>query len=50
MSTPTIQQSKKIYTTPVVHVYGNIANLTQSKGSTNQMDGGAKAGFTMTKI
>lgn len=48
MNSPPQDQSKKAYTAPVMHVYGDIRALTQSFGNTGNLDGGAEAGFTKT--
>ena len=39
--TTQVPQEKKPYATPVLHVYGSIAALTNSKDNMGMLDGGS---------
>ena len=44
------QALKQPYTSPVVHVYGDIRAITQAVGNTGNGDGGSVAGQKKSKI
>jgi hypothetical protein len=44
----TKEPSKRAYTTPELHVFGDIRQLTKAVGNMGLTDGGTVVGFMMT--
>jgi hypothetical protein len=36
-----VAESRKAYTTPVLHVYGDVSDITRNVGKTGKLDGGS---------
>lgn len=48
MNQTPMDETRKVYSSPVLQVYGGIRALTQSFGNLGNLDGGAEVGFTKT--
>ena len=48
MESPAIVPPKKVYQAPKLQVYGDLTEMTKSKGPRSKLDGGAKLNMRRT--
>jgi hypothetical protein len=48
MKSPALVPPKKVYQPPKLHVYGDLTEMTKSKGPRNHLDGGTVTNMRRT--